>query len=559
MSPRVGPVREPDIQKVPRIARKCLTAFTLGRVHCRKFFEIFVEKRNDLLADERFEPGPGDRGWRCVCARREHATAPKTCVLERSFLEEALVMFDGSMQVETGAESVGGGPGAWRELHWQLRSVAKRRGALDHEELVLLREAIAVQLWRELGMVSMREYLETVMGYSPGVASERLRVAEALDAMPALEQALETGELSFSAVKAITRIATRKTERAWLAACRGKNVQQVMELLAEREPGDRPESPRKPDLRLRDVHRKLPPQVIALEREARAKLEAELGERVDDAQLYETVLRGFLRGNGDSKKAAAQIAIALCPSCKVARQSGAGVAIAIAPAAFERCACDAQWLGNIDNGRSRAVQLVTPALRDFVFARDGHRCRVPGCRSARNLEVHHILHQVNGGSHDPSNLITLCSGHHAAHHDGKLIIRGTADALEVIRIDDELLAAGAPATRERSLLAGAPEPVDHETAVEIAAGAPVTGERSLLAGAPEPVDLETAEPVERFHVKFVAPNANEIAAMQSDATSALKHLGYRKEIAARAVHRATLEGAATDLETLIRAALQRCG
>ena len=57
----------------------------------------------------------------------------------------------------------------------------------------------------------------------------------------------------------------------------------------------------------------------------------------------------------------------------------------------------------------------------------------------------------------------------------------------------------------------------------------------------------------------IEPNASEIAAMQSDATSALKHLGYRKEIAARAVHRATTDGAATDLETLIRVALQRCG
>jgi hypothetical protein len=30
----------------------------------------------------------------------------------------------------------------------------------------------------------------------------------------------------------------------------------------------------------------------------------------------------------------------------------------------------------------------------------------------------------------------LCTGHHAAHHDGHLIIRGAADALEVIRIDE---------------------------------------------------------------------------------------------------------------------------
>ena len=123
-------------------------------------------------------------------------------------------MFDGSTTVEMGAESVGGGRAAWRELDQQFRSLAKRRGALDHEELGLIREAIEVQLWRELGMVSIREYLERRMGYTPSVASERVRVAEALEAMPALEQALAAGELSYSAVREITRIATRRTERA---------------------------------------------------------------------------------------------------------------------------------------------------------------------------------------------------------------------------------------------------------------------------------------------------------------------------------------------------------
>ena len=117
-------------------------------------------------------------------------------------------MFDGSTMVETGAESVGGGRAAWRELDRQFRSLAKRRGALDHEELALIREAIEVQLWRELGMVSIREYLERRMGYTPGVASERVRVAEALEAMPALEQAHASGELS-TARSARSRVSRR--------------------------------------------------------------------------------------------------------------------------------------------------------------------------------------------------------------------------------------------------------------------------------------------------------------------------------------------------------------
>jgi hypothetical protein len=68
-----------------------------------------------------------------------------------------------------------------------------------------------------------------------------------------------------------------------------------------------------------------------------------------------------------------------------------------------------------------------------VRRRDGGRCRVPGCRSARALECHHIEPRAHGGSHEAENLISLCSSCHTAHHEGRLTIRGTASALEVIR------------------------------------------------------------------------------------------------------------------------------
>jgi hypothetical protein len=411
-------------------------------------------------------------------------------------------MFDGSTTVATSSAGVGGGRAAWRDLDGRFRSLHERRGSIDHEELGLIREAIAVQLWRELGMVSIREYLERRMGYTPGVASERVRVAEALDAMPALDGALAAGELSFSAIREITRIATRRTEGAWVAACRGKTCKEIEELLAEREPGDGPESPRKPELRMKDRTIKMPPQVEAILRQCRAKLECDMGERVAEHEVIEAMGLAFLRGDSKaSTSAPAQIAISVCPSCKVARQSGAGVEFAISPAAFERAACDAQWLGNVDGEHGRASQTVTPAARKAVLARDKHRCRVPGCRSAQNLDVHHIKHRQHGGSNHKSNLVTLCGGHHARHHEGTLIIRGTADALEVIRLEP---------------------------------------------------------PVETFHVETPGENISEVATFRTDATLALKTLGFTKDEARRAVQDAIEHDAPKDLECLIKAALRRC-
>src|SRR5262249_11689234 len=74
----------------------------------------------------------------------------------------------------------------------------------------------------------------------------------------------------------------------------------------------------------------------------------------------------------------------------------------------------------------RATTTVTPRLREQVLARDHHRCTVPGCRSARHLEVHHIIEQFRGGSHEISNLTTTCTGHHTAIHAGLLTMTGEA-------------------------------------------------------------------------------------------------------------------------------------
>ena len=181
----------------------------------------------------------------------------------------------------------------WRELDRKLTAIAKQRAALDAEELALIREAVRVQLWRPLGMTSMREYLERRMGYRPQVAAERLRVAEALDALPAIEAALDAGVLSYSAVRELTRIATRKTEDAWLAACRGKTVRQIEELVAERDAGDAPTSDPNPDLRARPVMMMLRPAEEALLRETRKRAEAERGEKLDDGELMRALCTRF--------------------------------------------------------------------------------------------------------------------------------------------------------------------------------------------------------------------------------------------------------------------------
>ena len=151
------------------------------------------------------------------------------------------------------------------------------------------------------------------------------------------------------------------------------------------------------------------------------------------AALCGAVLDGSVAAE-PTGRARFQVAVTVCERCRQGWQEGAGVRVAIDAAAVDRAMCDAQHVGSLDGGApERAHQEIPPSVVRLVWRRDGGRCRVPGCRSARGLEVHHIVHRADGGGHEAQNLVLLCSSCHGAHHRGALAIRGTAEHLEVRR------------------------------------------------------------------------------------------------------------------------------
>jgi hypothetical protein len=319
------------------------------------------------------------------------------------------------------------GPIEWVEIDRRLREYARHRASLDAAEAFDLLRAEQLKLYFLHGFATMYEYLERVLGYGPHAARERMRVARTLAKLPQTTAALARGELTYSAVRELTRVATAETEASWLAAAEGKAVNQIERLVAGHQPGDEPDDPTHPDLRPRVVRIELPPEVHALWRQARSVVAAERGAEISDADFVESLCRGAIAPGTGAAGPAHQIAYQQCPDCRRAAQNGAGREIDIAPEVFERASCDAKVLGSLDASTpERATTTVTPRLREQVFARDHHRCTVPGCRSARNLDVHHLVPQAHGGKHELWNLTLLCSGHHAALHDGLLEMHGQA-------------------------------------------------------------------------------------------------------------------------------------
>lgn len=317
----------------------------------------------------------------------------------------------------------------WREVDRNLRRIAQQRGALDADEMRWLREALRGEVWRALGEVSLLAYLERRLGYGPRAASDRVRVALALEDLPELTEALDVGELAFSAIRELTRVAIPRTEAAWREHGRGKNLRQIEQAVSGRRPGDLPTDPPRPEIVMRTLRFEVRPETFARLRQVQQMLEAEAGERLDDDALIAAMCESVLQPrDGAATQAQHQIVTIECECCGQGWRQGGGVRVAIDKAAVARAECDAQ---RIDPKTLRATQDVTPRVRRFVWRRDGGRCCVPGCRSSRYLELHHIRRPAEGGSHGPGNLTLLCDAHHRLLHDGLLTISGTAPRLVV--------------------------------------------------------------------------------------------------------------------------------
>src|SRR5262245_63729745 len=94
----------------------------------------------------------------------------------------------------------------WVLAHEALTRLARERAAADAEEGRCLLAALRSAAHVHLGHGSFGEYIERVLGYKPRSTQEKLRVAEALEQLPAIAQALEHGRLHWSAVRELTRV-----------------------------------------------------------------------------------------------------------------------------------------------------------------------------------------------------------------------------------------------------------------------------------------------------------------------------------------------------------------
>jgi hypothetical protein len=236
---------------------------------------------------------------------------------------------------------------SWQVAHEALSRLARARAAADAEEGRWLLAAQRAAVHVHLGFSSFSEYIERLFGYQPRSLQERLRVAEALEGLPALARALSSGELSWSAVRELTRVAVRDTEREWLEFARGKTLRQLEQVLASRRSGDTPASPPDPAARRHTLRFDVLAETLALMREALSELRRRAGASLDDDAALIELARCVLQGPREEGRASYQIVLRVCPECGNGQQQAAGGLVPVNPDVIRMAHCDAQHIGRV--------------------------------------------------------------------------------------------------------------------------------------------------------------------------------------------------------------------
>ena len=302
--------------------------------------------------------------------------------------------------------------------------------ALDkaHQCAVLwFSEVMRRHLYRDLGHSSINQYAMLELGFSKSRTRDFVRLAGQLDKLPAVREAMTSGELGYTKARELVSVATAETEDTWLKAARGTRKELVHEVKKARraakvDPGQRellPEAP--PVVAPKELPVRFQMDLTPEQEARRAALVERLhklgGVPCDKAELMLEALAALV----ESKEKGPRGPLTSRPPVqihvhdnegKVTVQTEAGERH-LSQAEADRMRCDASVC--VQGGRNKAT--IPPRTRREVLARDQHRCQAPGCGKTRFLEVHHIVSRKHGGNNHTENLTTLCGTCHRLWHE----------------------------------------------------------------------------------------------------------------------------------------------
>ena len=365
------------------------------------------------------------------------------------------------------------------ELDAAIGKLTRQMNACNYQLMVMLREFDERGGWLKWSFTNCISWLCWRCDLSANAARDKMRVAHALKTLPAMSKSFESGALSYSKVRSLTRIATVKTEdelidmalklsethveahcrqrkntsrsstrfannandnrslRLWrnentgrmsvsieLSLEEGELFQQAVDKASVRLSSETSDSARQePEDKLSWTAMQADAAMMIirdyLSDQSHGSDNADESVTTSTADQYQVVIhvdeQALVNGESDGCSSGDESSVK-----GEALSSGASE---LPISTVRRLCCDGSIIPIIENAKGeplnvgRKVRTLTTAIRRALWARD-KGCVFPGCHCKRSVDGHHIKHWADGGETSLDNLVLLCTRHHRLVHEG---------------------------------------------------------------------------------------------------------------------------------------------
>jgi hypothetical protein len=385
---------------------------------------------------------------------------------------------DYSSGFDSGNSDLNGHPSApvpsisLEELEAQITELAGHLNAANYRWLSLIAEFDRRKGWADGKLPSCAHWLNFKCGLNLGAAREKVRVGHALAALPKIAASMARGELSYSKVRALTRVACAATEDTLLMyALHGtafhvervvsgfRRAQQAQELSREAQQHDQRSvnywfaedgslilKARLPALAGALLIKALD---AALESTPQKEISAEdveegwITRESRRADALTVMAESYLANpvaaanTADGHHSADRYQVVVHVDAATLHEHSAGrCEIEQGPSipieSVRRLSCDGSLIRLVENDKGepldvgRKTRSIPTAIRRALNSRDDG-CRFPGCTHQRYVDAHHIEHWADGGETKLANLVTLCRLHHRLVHEGEISVETLPD------------------------------------------------------------------------------------------------------------------------------------
>ena len=338
-------------------------------------------------------------------------------------------------------------------LEAEISSMASRLAVATATWLVWIAAYDRRGGWASWGAKSCAHWLNWQCGVSPRSAREHVWVARKLDGLAKVRSVFLAGELSYSKVRAICRVAVPDNEAGLIEMAMKTTASQLDRVVAKMpkpdDDNDDGETSRC-DVAFKHNHDGTVTMTLtapvaemaAVKKGVQLASSAVIGrEHVEGETKTETIdrLGGMhaIRSNTACQMLAGtsspvrnvEPAVLIVADIEALNGNDPDAESTVEsqlvdPEVVRRLCCDAKIQtalvdpGGAERATGSEQRIVPRRIRRLLLRRDHGMCQFPGCESEHRLHAHHVVHWANGGPTELWNLISVCDFHHHKVHEG---------------------------------------------------------------------------------------------------------------------------------------------